>query len=67
MENAPRLVVGESLVPMLNPEIFRRLGIEDEVREIGNREPGATVTFDAESEIESLLHRRAGRAPDLCV
>ncbi|MGH8093661.1 MAG: NAD(P)/FAD-dependent oxidoreductase [Chthoniobacterales bacterium] len=47
----PELVVGESLVPQLVP-IFRELGIEERVAQLGIKKPGVTVTFDAGEEIE---------------
>ncbi len=47
----PDLVVGESLVPQLVP-IFRELGIEERVAQLGIKKPGVTVTFDGGQEIE---------------
>lgn len=40
-EKRPDLIVGESLIPALVP-IFRRLGIEEEVAQIGVVKPGVT-------------------------
>lgn len=58
----PDMVVGESLVPMLVP-VFRRLGIEDEVRKIGVEKPGVTVTFDNDAEIQLMFTAARGVLP----
>jgi flavin-dependent dehydrogenase len=58
----PEMVVGESLVPMLVP-IFRRLGIEEEVKKIGVRKPGVTVTFSVDSEIQLSFTAARGVLP----
>ncbi len=47
----PDLIVGESLIPALIP-IFRRLGIEDEVKAIAQLKPGATFRYSLEDQIE---------------
>lgn len=58
----PDLIVGESLIPALIP-IFQRLGIEEEVAEIGNHKPGATFCFGPEDEFTLSFHAVRGLLP----
>ncbi len=58
----PELIVGESLVPML-VEVFRALGIEDEVRALGVHKPGVTFTIDEAAAFELSFEAVRGVLP----
>ena len=54
----PPLIVGESLIPQMIP-IFRQLGIEQKIADIGVYKPGVLVTFSEDDEL--LLSFAAAR------
>lgn len=52
----PGLVVGESLVPAIVP-IFRRLGIEEEVKALGMHKPGVTFAWSPQDHFRFSFGR----------
>ena len=60
----PELVVGESLVPAIVP-ILRRLGVEEEVKELGLHKPGVTFAWSPADHFRFSFARfpRALRTP----
>ncbi|HEY1082010.1 MAG TPA: NAD(P)/FAD-dependent oxidoreductase [Prosthecobacter sp.] len=58
----PDMVVGESLVPRL-VNVFRRLGIEDEVAKLGTYKPGVTWIFDENDKLELSFTAMRGVLP----
>jgi flavin-dependent dehydrogenase len=58
----PDMVVGESLIPRL-VTVFRRLGIEDKVAELGTYKPGVTWVFDEKDALELSFTAMRGVLP----
>lgn len=58
----PDMVVGESLVPRL-VNVFRRLGIEEQVAELGTYKPGVTWIFDENDALELSFTAMRGVLP----
>jgi flavin-dependent dehydrogenase len=58
----PDMVVGESLIPLL-VNVFRRLGIEDEVAKLGTYKPGVTWVFDEKDALELSFVAMRGVLP----
>jgi len=58
----PELVVGESLVPLL-VNVFRRMGIEDEVAKLGVYKPGVTWVIDDGDALELAFEAMRGVLP----
>lgn len=58
----PDMVVGESLVPRL-VNVFRRLGIEEAVAELGTYKPGVTWIFDENDALELSFTAMRGVLP----
>ncbi|SKA99278.1 Dehydrogenase (flavoprotein) [Prosthecobacter debontii] len=58
----PDMVVGESLVPRL-VNVFRHLGIEEEVAKLGTYKPGVTWIFDENDALELSFTAMRGVLP----
>jgi flavin-dependent dehydrogenase len=58
----PDMVVGESLIPLL-VNVFRRLGIEEKVAELGTYKPGVTWVFDEKDALELSFVAMRGVLP----
>ena len=61
-EKRPEMVVGESLVPKL-VTVFRRLGIEEKVAELGTHKPGVTWSLNNEEALELTFDAIEGVLP----
>ncbi len=58
----PELVVGESLVPLL-VNVFRRMGIEEQVAALGVYKPGVTWVIDEHDALELAFEAMRGVLP----
>lgn len=58
----PDMVVGESLIPRL-VTVFRNLGIEDQVAELGTYKPGVTWVFDEKDALQLSFTAMRGVLP----
>ncbi len=58
----PDMVVGESLVPRL-VTVFRKLGIEEKVSQLGTYKPGVTWVFDEKDALELSFTAMRGVLP----